>query len=164
MKHCVVALFYMPWAAAGPERPKGINPIDLYRYAVWYKANPRNVDYMRTLLAEHFPDATWVNTVEHADWADRISAADTVVLLYPDAIGLGFSSVERVVMAHKRAWAGVEVLNGRRRRFRLNGATRTGLRLRRLLEWTMLPELIFLPVFIVATSLLWVADLVRGRT
>jgi hypothetical protein len=38
------------------------------------------------------------------------------------------------------------------------------LRLRRVLEWTMLPEMAVLPVFIVATPLLWAFDAMRGRT
>lgn len=164
MNRRVVTLFHSPWPDDGLARPGRSQPLALYRYAVWYKANPRSAEYMRTLALEHFPDAEWASTAEQSEWASRIAGADTIVLLYPDAIGLGFGSLEQRVMAHKRDWAGVEVLNGRRRKFRLNGATRMGLRLRRLLEWSMLPELLFLPVFILATPLLWVADAVRGRT
>ena len=91
-------------------------------------------------------------------------AADTVVLLFPDSIGLGFTPIERAVSAHKRDLANVVALNGRNRDFRLNAATRLGLRLRRVLEWTMLPEMALLPVFVVATPLLWIFDAVRGRT
>lgn len=164
MNRRVVTLFHSHWPEAGLARPGRSQPLALYRYAVWYKANPRNGAYLRALAQEHYPDAEWVSTAEQPDWAGRIAEADTIVLLYPDAIGLGFASIERSVMAHKRDWSGVEVLNGRRRKFRLNGATRAGLRLRRLLEWSMLPELLFLPVFIAATPLLWAIDLVRGRT
>lgn len=164
MTHRVVALYHNPWPGAGLERPQRRSPQALYRYAVWYKSNPRRAEYMRALLAEQFPEAVWISTAEHHDWTERIAEASTVVLLYPDAIGLGFGSIERSVMAHKRAWAGVTVLNGRRRKFLLNGATRRGLRLRRFLEWTMLPELLFLPVFVASTPLLWAADFIRGRT
>jgi hypothetical protein len=164
MKHRTVALFHSRWPAEGLRRPTRVRPFDLYRYALWYKANPRTANYMRTLQQERFPDAEWVDTGEHSDWINRLSHADTVVLLYPDSIGLGFRPIERSVLAHKLDWTAVVVLNGRRREFRLNNATRLGLRLRRLLEWTMLPELLFLPVFVVMTPLLWTIDAVRGRT
>jgi hypothetical protein len=157
-----IALHHNPWPE-NLERPRGLNPLRLYRYAVWYKANPRSADYLRALLAEQFPGVACVSS-DQADWRERIAAADEVVLLYPDAIGLSFASVEREIDACKKAWAGVTVLNGRRRRFRLNGGTLLGLRLRRALEWTMLPELLFLAVFVVITPLLWVFDLARGRT
>jgi len=164
MTRRVVALFHSPWPAEGLVRPARSKPLELYRYAVWYKANPRTAGYMRALLQQRFPDAEWVATSEQADWVDRLSHADTVILLYPDAIGLGFGAVERSVQRHKRDGAAVEVLNGRRRVFPLNNAARLGLRLRRLLEWSMLPELLFLPVFVVATPLLWAVDALRGRT
>ena len=164
MTRRIVALFHSPWPAEGMERPARNKPLELFRYAVWYKANPRSADYMRALQQERLPDAEWVDTREHSDWISRLSRADTVVLLYPDAIGLGFGAVERSVLRHKRDGAALEVLNGRRRAFRLNNATRLGLGLRRLLEWSMLPELLFLPVFAVVTPLLWAIDAVRGRT
>lgn len=164
MTNRVVALYHNPWPSSALERPQTCSLGQLYRYAVWYKANPRGAEYMQGLLAEHFPEAEWLNTAEHADWRARVSQADKVVLIYPDAIGLGLAPLEREVMAGKRAWAGVSVLNGRHRQFRLNRATLRGLRLRRLLAWSMLPELLFLPIFVVSTPLLWMADLMRGRT
>lgn len=163
MTRRIVALFHSPWPAGGLERPPRTRPLAQFRYAVWYKANPRSADYMRALLRERLPQAEWVSTAEHSDWRDRISGADVVILLYPDAIGLGFASIERTVLADNRAWADVEVLNGRRRQFRLNGTTSLGLRLRRVLEWSLLPELLFLPVFMAATPVLWAIDAMRGR-
>lgn len=159
-----VALLHSPWPAGALARPPRNKPLDQYRYAVWYKANPRSSDYMRALQLEHFPDAELVDTSEHPDWINRLSRADLIVLLYPDSIGLRFGSVERAVLTHKSKCATVVAVNGRRRTFRLNGATRLGLRLRRLLEWSMLPELLLLPVFIVVTPLLWAFDAARGRT
>jgi hypothetical protein len=163
MTRPIVALFYSPWPAGGLERPPHHKPLELYRYAVWYKANPRPVDYMRALQQECLPDAEWIDAGDQADWSERVSDADKIFLLYSDAIGLGFGAVERSVAQHKRRWANVEVLNGRRRTFRLNSATRVGLRLRRLLEWSMLPELLFLPVFVIVTPLLLAIDAVRRR-
>jgi len=69
---------------------------------------------------------------EQADGTERVSDADKIVLLYPDAIGLGFGAVKQSVARHKRGWASAEVLNGQRR----------------LLEWSMLPELLFLPAWV----------------
>jgi hypothetical protein len=159
-----VAVFFSPWPADGLKRPPRSRPLAQYRYAVWYKANPRSADYMRALQQERFPEADVVEARAEKDWRGRIAQADTIVLLYPDAIGLGFGAIERSVLSHKAKSATVEILNGRRRQFRLTGRTLWALRLRRFLEWTMLPELVFIPVFIVVTPVLWTIDAVRGRT
>jgi hypothetical protein len=159
----VIALYYSPWPADGQKRPPKSRPLAQYRYAVWYKANPRDAGYMRALQQERLQAAEWVEAVA-SDWIDRVSNADKIVLIYPDAIGLGFGAIERAVLKHKKASSTVDVLNGRRRQFSLTGATRAALRLRRLLERTMLLELLFIPVFIVVTPVLWTVDAVRGRT
>jgi len=159
-----VAVFYSPWPAEGLKRPPRTRPLAQYRYAVWYKANPRSTGYMRAVQQERFPAAEWVEAGAESNWLGRVAQADTVVLLYPDAIGLGFGAIERRVLSRKAKSATVEILNGRRRRFKLTAATRWRLRLRRLLEWTMLPEMAFIPVFIVVTPVLWTIDVVRGRT
>ncbi len=157
-----VAVFHYLWPAEGLKRPPGRRLAAQYAYAVWYKANPRSEDYMRALMAERFPGAEWVRS-DDPGLKSRVADADRVVLLYPDSIGLGFMPIERLVLSHKSPLADVVVLNGRRREFRLNTATRLGLRLRRLLEWTMLPEMLMLPIFIIATPVLWTVDAVRGR-
>src|SRR4051794_26666193 len=76
-----------------------------YRRALLEKSTPRSVEYMRALAAERLP-ATPVATTAPPD-------AEEVVLLYPDAIGLGFAQIER----HLPQAATVRVLNGRRREF-----------------------------------------------
>ena len=160
----MLALYYSPWPADGLKRPPKSRPFAQYRYAVWYKANPRNPGYMRALQQDRLPAAEWVEVSADDDWITRVSSADKIVLLYPDAIGLGFGAVERAVFKHKTASAAVEVLNGRRRHFRLNGATRAALRLRRALERSMVLEFLFVPIFIVGTPILWAIDAMRGRT
>jgi hypothetical protein len=159
-----VALFYSPWPRDGLVRQSGLRPLRQYRYAVWYKANPRSVAYMRTLLQERSPDAEWVDVQEEPGWAGRVSDADAVVLLYPDSIGLGFAAIEHAVFTRKRREAIVDVLNGRRRSFHLDRATRMTLGLRRFLERTMLAEFLFVPVFVIVTPVLWAFDAMRGRT
>lgn len=164
MNRRTVALFHSPWPADGLARPPRSKPFAQYRYAVWYKANPRDAGYMHALQQTQLPGAEWVDAVASKDWIERVSNADKIVLLYPDAIGLGFSAIERAVFAHKKGLATVGILNGRRRQFSLTAATRAWLRLRRVLERTMLLELLSIPVFIVVTPLLWTIDAVRGRT
>ena len=163
MKHRTIALFYSPWPADGLARPPRSKPFAQYRYAVWYKANPRSSAYMRALQQERVADAEWVDTGSDRDWRNRVDETDSIVLLFPDSIGLGFGKLEQEVFARKPDWADVRVLNGRRREFRLNGAVRLGLRIRRFLEWTMLPELLFIPVFMVLTLMFWAMDTMRGR-
>jgi len=159
-----IGLFYSPWPRDSLARPLGLRPLQQYRYAVWYKANPRGAAYMRALLQERYPDAEWVDAQEEPSWASRISGADAVKLLYPDSIGLGFGAIERAVFARTRGEATVDVLNGRCRSFRLDRSTRMALRLRRVLERTMLAEFLFVPVFVIVTPVLWAFDAIRGRT
>jgi hypothetical protein len=130
---------------------------------VWFKANPRNEAYMRALFAERYPEGVFINIQEEPDWHLRIHDADMIVLLYPDAIGLGFECVERKVARFKKTWASVRALNGRRRDFMLNCGTRMGLRVRRVLERGMVLELFATLSFILITPLLLVLDIARGR-
>lgn len=159
-----IGLFYSPWPPDGLPRPLGLRPLQQYRYAVWYKANPRSAAYMRALLQGRYPDAEWVDAREEPSWAGRISGADAVVLLYPDSIGLGFGAIERALFARTRGKATVDVLNGRGRSFRLDRSACMTLRLRRFLEQTMLAEFLFVPVFVIVTPVLWAFDAMRGRT
>jgi len=163
MERRVVGLLHSPWRS-DPERLKASrSPADWYRYAVWFKANPRDADYMRELFVERYAEGTLVDVNREARWGEAVARADTVVLLYPDATGLGFRPLERQVLRAKKNWAAVRALNGRRRDFLLTPSSLAALRLRRTLERTMLAELLFLPVFLCVTPLLLVADLLRGR-
>jgi hypothetical protein len=85
------------------------------------------------------------------------------VLLYPDAIGLGFGPLERKVVRTRKGGAEVRALNGRRRDFLLDSSTLVALRLRRLIERSMLTELLFIPVFLCLTPLLLLVDWAKGR-
>jgi hypothetical protein len=122
-----------------------------YRRTLREKANPRPPEYMRALFAERHPDGEVVSEVP----AD----ASEIVLLYPDAIGLGFAGIERRLSRD----VSVGVLNGRRREFVLDRRTRTALLVRRVLERTMAGEAFALVVLALATPPLLLADLVRGR-
>ncbi len=163
MDEKIVSVFYSRWEEE-LQRPASMRDLfGLYKYAIWYKANPRDSEYMKALVAEKYPAADWVDASLVADWVGQIALADRILLLYPDAIGLGMISLELKVRRVKKNWTDVVVLNGRRREFRLSSGAWFGLCLRRLFEWSMLPELIFLPLFVVVTPVLWVFDWARGR-
>ena len=159
-----VGLFYDTWngAAAGPPA-QDRGPRQLYRRAVWFKSNPRNAAYMKQLLNETWPGARFVDVAAEPAWQKEAGDCETLVLLYPDAIGLGFGAIERKVRRARKGRETAQVLTGRRRRFALTRAVRRGLLMRRLLERTMLGELLFGIVFVVTTPLLLTFDLVRGR-
>jgi hypothetical protein len=127
-------------------------PRRIYWRTLWWKSNPRDREYMRSLFGERFPDG-------ELHEGTSPPAADKTVLLYPDAIGLGFGPLERQLRGRR-----LEVLNGRRRQFVLDGPTSRSLRLRRVLERTMLFEAVALPLFFVLAVPLAVFDALRGRT
>ena len=149
----VVGVLHYPWGEDyGYRALPGKRPRRIYRRTLWWKSNPRDRDYMRELFAERYPDA------ELHEGSDP-PAAETTVLLYPDAIGLGFTPLER-----KLSGRDVRVLNGRRREFALDAPTRRSLRARRLIERTMLVEAIALPLFVLLALPMWLFDALRGRT
>jgi hypothetical protein len=129
-----------------------------YWRGVIHKANPRSEAYMRDLFAEVAPEGRLV--AEGPDLAAEVAGAERVILLYPDAIGLGWGGVERAL---RGAAPKTEVLNGRRRHFALDGRALRELRLRRVLERTMLGELVMATLVLGLAVVLWPLDAVRGR-
>lgn len=158
----VVGIFRDCWARIREAPTTWRHPFGLWQKAVWYKANPRSADYMRALLAERYPHAEFLNIGSDVIPPDALGDVSKVVLLYPDAIGLGFTPVEDDVARHV-SHATVEVLNGRRRQFAFDGASRRALRFRRFLEWTMLVECFTGIVILLATPFLILVDFVRGK-
>jgi len=75
----------------------------------------------------------------HSGLLARLPDYDHVVLVYPDALGLGCEVAERQALDRH---ASVMVINGRRRAFRLDGTLHDGLRFRRLLARTRIVELV----------------------
>jgi hypothetical protein len=144
-----LGVLHDPWPA------RRSRPLRRYRTMVEYKANPRDEAYLRALFAERYPDGRLVGP-------DDVQGAERVVLLYPDAIGLGWNDVERAV-GRAAPGAEVRVLNGRRRDFALDARTRRRLRLRRGLETTVAGEALFALVFVLATPVLLAWDALRGR-
>ncbi len=155
-----VGIFYNPWKSTFDHKK---SVLELYRRAVFLKANPRNQDYMKTLFAEHSPDGDFVNIQSDSDWQSKISLADTIVLLYPDSTGINFSTIESTLKLNKQKWATVRVLNGRRRTFVLNRSVMVQLRLRRFIEQTMLGEALIMIAFLIISPFFLISDFFRGR-
>lgn len=134
-------------------------PWQRFRKGVWFKANPRPAGYLEAAFAGRFPGGRLIST----PGAGELRSARTVVLVYPDAIGLGCSSIERRVRRVAPRGAELLVLNGRNRVFPLTRMTLIRLRVRRLLEWTMAPETIAAVVMVPAGCVLALWDFLRGR-
>ena len=160
MDRKVLGVFHNPWR--GDYDPRR-SLAELYRRAVWLKANPRDEAYMKALFAERYPQGVFANADDGPGWRRELPSADTVVMLYPDATGLHFSALESVVRSEKKPWATVRVLNGRRRDFVWSRRARRGLRLRRFLERSMLGEALVTVAVVVATPFLVISDFGRGR-
>lgn len=85
--------------------------------------------------------------------------ADSVLVIYPDALGLGWASLE-LRLPEGKAY----VLNGRRRIFALDANARWGLRWRRLLANTRVTELLASLAIIPLAAGLAAWDALRGRS
>lgn len=152
--------------SAGIEaaQAQALTPITAYRKVLWQKANPRSEQYMRDLFNERYPDGEFVMVEDGESAAQRLAGARQIVLLYPDAIGLGFGGIEKAALrAAARSGTRVRALNGRRHEFELDGRALRALRLRRVLERYMLGELAITIGFVIATPFLVCADFVRGK-
>lgn len=157
-----LGLFVNPWPGGIESKKRSKNPTWLYRYAVWFKANPRSEQYMLELFGERYPDGHFL-TLREPGWTDMVAQADEVVLIYPDSTGLYCDRVEREVLRRKKPEAALRILNGRRRLFLLRPQVLRELKLRRFLERTMLLEFACNVLFLAATPFLALYDWFRGR-
>lgn len=162
MTGTTIALFRDPWAGLedAPASPR--RPLLLWRKAMWFKANPRSAEYMRARVAEVLPEAQFVDVAAEPRWASALAGADEVMLVYPDAIGIGFLGLERAVVGRVPRRA-IRVLNGRRRVFPLDAKTHRRLVLHRVLERSMIIECVLGAIVLTATPVLFCVDLARGR-
>lgn len=128
MKRKIIALLYDPWPKTFDSTGGLAHRMAArLRKSIFSRANPRSAEYMHALCKELWADAEIV-TAGSALAQASIPSADVVVILYPDAIGQGFASVESDVARLKRDRAEIRVLNGRRRDFPLSPVKLTGLR------------------------------------
>jgi len=162
MSRATIGIFCDPWAGLA-QVPNSIRaPLRAWRKLLYAKANPRSADYMRTLFEREWGGGSFVDTGVERSWESMLEGAARVVLLYPDANGIGFGRIERRVR-RLAPRAAVHVLNGRQRQFLLDASTATAVRLRRFLECTMLIETVISLGILVATPVLLGIDVVRGR-
>lgn len=131
------------------------------------RRNPRSLEYMELLAGEIHPG--FVAGQTHVVQEDRClppvawQDVDEIVLLWPDAIGTGWSAIERQVFRQKTSAAPVRVLNGRGRFFLLSRPVWRGFRWRRFLEKSLVPELGILALFLITTPWLALWDFALGR-
>lgn len=151
-----------------------------------FYANPRSYDYQRNLVeavaercqagAEVIIDGAFssdltapahpaIKSVSRRDLgrtsADQLPAALTVILVYPDPLGLSWQRLEDGIRKQGRS---IVVVNGRRRMFLLNDEARRALRLRRFLANTRIVELVAGLLLIPASGFLALRDRMAGRT
>lgn len=151
------------------------------RQLLEYRANPRSLEYMLDRAAEfkaQFAPGAAADVLvtgeavipeKHRVWIRQVQTApvnfngyDTVVLLYPDAIGLGWGPVERSLRdLRARQYL---IINGRRRIFVWDDASRCALAWRRLLYRVSFSEALFAALIFVAGAWFAAADLWTGRT
>jgi len=153
-----VGLLHIPKDYSSP--PPGV--AGAWRRHLVANAVVRDREYMMALFNSHFPSGTVVDVDDGQIPPEVASSADNIVLLFPDSIGMDFGDIERNV-AVRCPSRRILVLNGRRRFFNLDAKMRRRLALRRFLEATRIPEIVFFLVFVVATPVLVVVDALRGR-
>jgi hypothetical protein len=145
-----VGVLYDPWPAWRRGR------VRRYWSMVEFKANPRSREYMTALFLERYPAGRIV-------MADEMIQGNRVVLLYPDAVGLGWTQIERRITVGLARETKIRVLNGRGRDFLLDHRTRRQLRLRRTVELGLVGEAVLTAAFVMLTPPLLAWDIVRGR-
>lgn len=146
-----------------------------------FYANPRSLEYCLALAgnikkrghadARVLLDADWDQSAPQLGQAmtrekltpERLAAeaaGGAIVLIYPDALGLGWGPFEGALRQK-----GIEpfVLNGRQRLFRLDNSARWALLWRRFLAQTRIVELIMAFLLAPTAWMLALADRIDGR-
>lgn len=173
------ALFVLhPWTRkmAGGGSWRGFR-----NYLLHYRANPRGVEYMLSVASEFRAKYAANASVEllteptllekiperHRSWIGKIwtelrvenligNGYDTVIFLYPDAIGLGWKETERKLL-HLKAPQYL-VINGRKRIFVWDRDSRGALALRRFVAKAWVLEMILGPVLLCVSTILVLYD------
>jgi hypothetical protein len=155
----------LQWLAGRSGSPNLFKLVERIRVDSASRRNPRTAQYMAALI-EGRGNAGTVVRVTDAQTLDprQLGAARTIVLLWRDGNGCGWSRVERIVFRHKRPECPVLVLNGRRREFVLTPSIRRTYLLRRFVEKTLLPEMAAFMAFVLLSPLLVAWDVLRGRS
>ncbi|WP_420547782.1 hypothetical protein [Curvivirga sp.] len=144
-----------------PQEGRGL--IARFKRASWSLPKRRGKEYMLELFQEQFPDGEFIDTDENEQWLEKVGNIDTVVLLFPDAIGHGFTEIYAKTSALIDERTNVLVLNGRRRLFHYNKKAQRALCIRRFLEKWMVGEFIFVIPFVLITPFFLIVDFLKGR-
>jgi hypothetical protein len=130
-----------------------------------YRRNPRPRKYMEECASSVLPDFEKTTIVDATDIGKiQWDSVSNVVLLWRDAIGVGWSGLEREVFRRTRSGAQVHVLNGRRRYFPVSRGALTGFRWRRFLDKTFVVDVFLAALLLLLMPVLWVVDLARGKS
>ena len=128
--------------------------------------NRRDQEYMKKLGTAVLPTGLSNYTVlsdVHSINELNLDGAENIVLFWPDANGLSWSSIERYIFKRKSASVAVWVLNGRGRYFELTPSLWRKFKWRRFLEKGKILEWAMLAGFVVGTPFLLIYDLFRRR-
>jgi len=127
---------------------------------------PRSLDYMRSAMAAIWPEYQDVQVLAApADLtALNLNSTHNLVLLWPDANGMGWAAMERQVRRCAPPECKVVILNGRKRTFDFGSAIHQKLRRRRVFEKSLLMNVLFGVLFLVSAPFLWIYDLARGKS
>jgi len=131
---------------------------------VSYRRNARSWQYMESLARENDSafDSAKVYSGENLSTLDW-KALDRVILLWPDASGMGWSPVEREVFRRMDPNTTLMVFNGRRRSFSLTKKQWTTWRFRRFVDKWFIGDTAALAFLLITTPFLVLADKIRGK-
>jgi hypothetical protein len=123
------------------------------------RANTRSLDYMKEAINSRIGSLDLAQTHDLSNLsAVNLSEFEQIIILWPDANGMGWFKIEQQVFKAKKAAAPVYVLNGRKRLFELSRALWRQYRLRRFLEKSFLLEIGVLVLFLVTAPALALWD------
>ncbi|MDQ6734352.1 MAG: hypothetical protein M3Z35_09615 [Nitrospirota bacterium] len=124
-----------------------------------YRGSPRSLPYMKELIHNRIGkiDSSGMTETSIVSQVD-VSKFKQIILLWPDANGMGWFDIERQIFKRKHANTLIYVLNGRRRLFELPRKQWRAFRLKRFLEKTFLLEIGVLLLFIVTAPILALWD------
>jgi hypothetical protein len=121
-----------------------------------YRGNPRSLEYMKGLVDQYLGKVDLVPT--HDLSMLSCPTVEQIVLLWPDANGMGWSDIEQRVFKLKKSSGEVYVLNGRKRLFGLSKSQWRAIRLKRFLEKSFVLEMGVLLLFVITAPLLALWD------
>ena len=133
------------------------NPVKRLTFATTFKSNPRSREYMENLFSQRFPQGELVEKLQFRS----IPRNATVVLTYQDSIGLGWTLTELRLRIRMRTK--LIVLNGRGRLFELTFRNQLRLVLKRFLEKSMIPEVLFTVLLLPILPFVAAVDWMRGK-